>query len=106
MAVLEAMAVGTPVVGGAQSGGIPYMIDHGRTGLLCDVADPARIAGAMATLLDDEPLRRQLGAAAQKHVFQHYSASVVVDRYLDAYERVLAGRPLASEVTICSQSAA
>lgn len=102
VAVLESMALGTPVIGGRESGGIPHMVEHGRTGHLCDVADPASIACAMLTLAGDDHLRRSLGDAAQEEARRNYSASVIVSRYLDAYREVLAGSAAAQEVPLCA----
>lgn len=102
VAVLESMALGTPVIGGRHSGGIPYMIEHARTGYLCDVADPANIASTISTIAGDAGLRRCMGEAAQEKVRRNYSASVIVNGYLDAYRVVLAGRAAAQEVCSCA----
>lgn len=102
VAVLESMALGTPVIGGRSSGGIPHMIEHGRTGYLCDVANPASIASAICALAGDHRLRQSLGEAAQEEVRRNYSASVIVSRYLDAYREVLAGSAAPQEVRLCA----
>jgi glycosyltransferase involved in cell wall biosynthesis len=61
----EAMAAGLPVVGW-RAGNLPYLMEDGREGLLCDPGDVEGLARALARLVDDEPLRRQLGAAARR----------------------------------------
>jgi colanic acid/amylovoran biosynthesis glycosyltransferase len=61
--LVEAMALGTPVVS-TDVAGIPELVQHGRTGLLAAEGDPASLAAALATLLDDAALRERLRAAA------------------------------------------
>jgi phosphatidylinositol alpha-1,6-mannosyltransferase len=62
---LEANAAGVPVVGG-RSGGVEEAVRDGYTGLLVDPEDPAAVAGALTRLLQDEGLRRQLGAQGRE----------------------------------------
>jgi glycosyltransferase involved in cell wall biosynthesis len=64
LASLEAQACGCPVVVAAE-GGLPETVDHGKTGWAVP-RDPAAIA-AKLDLLDDEPLRRTMAAAATAH---------------------------------------
>jgi glycosyltransferase involved in cell wall biosynthesis len=61
----EAMAAGLPVVGW-RAGNLPYLLDDGREGLLCDPGDVEGLARALQRLVDDELLRRQLGEAARR----------------------------------------
>jgi glycosyltransferase involved in cell wall biosynthesis len=63
MALLEAQAAGLPVVSCATRG-VPDVVEHGRTGLLCAPADEAALAGLVRDLLCDEGKRSRLGAAA------------------------------------------
>ncbi|MBI1962447.1 MAG: glycosyltransferase, partial [Candidatus Rokubacteria bacterium] len=62
-ALVEAMALGLPVVGAAV-GGIPAVIVDGECGRLVPPEDPAALARALVDLGRDEALRRKLGAAA------------------------------------------
>ena len=52
MVVLEAMASGTPVVGGWSSGNVPCLLGGG-CGLMCDVTRDVDVAAALAALLAD-----------------------------------------------------
>jgi glycosyltransferase involved in cell wall biosynthesis len=67
MSLLEAMALGRPVVA-TEGGGPSEIIEHGRSGLLVPARDPAALAGAMAQLLRDERLRVALGTCARQRV--------------------------------------
>jgi glycosyltransferase involved in cell wall biosynthesis len=60
----EAMAAGLPVIGW-RAGNLPYLAEHEREGLIVAPGDRDALAGAMMQLVEDEPLRRRLGAAAR-----------------------------------------
>jgi glycosyltransferase involved in cell wall biosynthesis len=44
LVLVEAMACGVPVIGGARSGAVPWTLDEGRSGYLCDVRSPRGLA--------------------------------------------------------------
>jgi glycosyltransferase involved in cell wall biosynthesis len=102
MSVLEAMALGTPVIAGDRSGNMPHLIKHGETGHLCDIRKPDSIAAALRALCADDSLRAEIGLAASRHAAETYSASVVVGQYLEAYRRILSGHPAALEACLCN----
>lgn len=85
MSVCEAMHTGLPVVGGRNSGGVPWTLDGGRCGILVDVRDPRAIADGILQLLSDQGLARKLGTAAQHRALTAFSADAVVSGYLEAY---------------------
>lgn len=65
--LLEAMAMGVPVVSTTVSG-IPELIEDGVTGLLVPPRDPAALADALARLLGDRMLRARIREAAARRV--------------------------------------
>lgn len=79
--LMEAMSQRVPVVSTRLSG-IPELVLHDRTGLLAQPADPASLAAALRTLLDDSALRARLSAAAVDHVEAEFGQSVNIDRLL------------------------
>jgi glycosyltransferase involved in cell wall biosynthesis len=89
MSVLEAMAMGTPVVGGSRSGNIPYLLDGGRAGLLCDVNSPDQIAKGLLRVLSDEEYARSLSQAAKQFARENFSEDVVIHQYTDYYRDIL-----------------
>ncbi|ARO86524.1 glycosyltransferase family 1 protein [Nitrosospira lacus] len=88
ISVLEALASGVPVVS-TDVGGVPYLVEHGKTALLVPVNDPAAMAGAILTLLNEPAKARQISEAGIASV-QQYTWPKVRDRLLAVYEQVLA----------------
>jgi glycosyltransferase involved in cell wall biosynthesis len=79
--VMEAMAVGRPVIA-YEGGGVGEMVVDQETGLLIDSGDVNGLAEAMVSLGRDEELRRQLGGAARERAARLFS----VDRHVDRME--------------------
>src|SRR5690606_5008813 len=59
VSVIEAMALGLPVVS-TNIGGIPYLIEEGKTGLLVNPNDPEAMAKKIISLLNDTDLAARL----------------------------------------------
>jgi glycosyltransferase involved in cell wall biosynthesis len=59
LVVLEAIACGVPVIA-TEVGGIPEIVEHGRTGLLVEPNDPEALARTIALLVSDLSLRQRL----------------------------------------------
>jgi glycosyltransferase involved in cell wall biosynthesis len=79
---LEAMAAGLPVVG-CRAAAVPEVVVEGRTGLLVSPRQPAELAAALATLLENDGLRKDLGAEAARHV-EAFDVDRVAERFLGA----------------------
>jgi N-acetyl-alpha-D-glucosaminyl L-malate synthase BshA len=89
LSALEALACGVPVVG-SDAGGLPEVVQSGRTGFLVEVGDVESAADQAIGVLRDEPRRRRMGAAAREDAVARFSGGAIVDRYLALYERALA----------------
>ncbi|HEX6083896.1 MAG TPA: FkbM family methyltransferase [Thermoanaerobaculia bacterium] len=101
--LVEAMAVGTPVVA-TPVGGIPDVIDDGRTGLLAHDADG--LAAAVRRILDDPALAARLASAAQEEVRQRFDAAAVTRSIEDVYRELLGGAPASSPAAVPASRAA
>jgi glycosyltransferase involved in cell wall biosynthesis len=88
VALLEAMALGKPIVA-SRAGGIPEMLDDGESGLLVDVGDEVGLASAIVTLLRDPDFGRRLGVRAREVVRERFSARTMAENYFDVYRAVL-----------------
>ncbi len=73
VSIAEACACGLPVVS-THCGGIPDLIDHGRTGFLVEQTDSVAMADSMAQLARDADLRQQFGLAARLKIEQDFNA--------------------------------
>jgi len=86
-AILEALAVGTPVVS-TRVGGVPDCIEDGVTGLLVPPGDWKALSQAMLRLGADEGLRRNLGSAGLRNARENYSVESSIHALLTFYERL------------------
>jgi N-acetyl-alpha-D-glucosaminyl L-malate synthase BshA len=87
LGILEAMFFGCPSVATAV-GGIPEVIDDGKTGLLVPYNEIDASARAVESLLKDPHLRRQMGAAGLQRAREMFSADAIVPQYEALYRRV------------------
>ena len=86
--LLEAMAVGKPIVA-TSVGGVPEAIESGENGLLAGPGDPQALAAEITRLADDSALAQRLGAAARRTMEARFRARDVVARYAEVYQRLL-----------------
>jgi len=88
LAALEALACEVPVVA-TSVGGLPEVVDHGKTGFLFPVGDVDSMAEATIDLLTDEEKRAQFGREARRQAVDRFREETVVERYRDVYRRAL-----------------
>jgi L-malate glycosyltransferase len=86
LAVAEAMAAGLPVVAGVEAGAIPWLLDHGRAGVLANVRDPYALAGAIRHLLCHERYAQDLATAGRTRVLRNFNPATVAESYQEEYE--------------------
>lgn len=89
--LVEAMALGVPVVGGHRSGAVPWVLDEGEAGVLVDIQSPRSIAEAVRRLLDDDDAWSHYSRTGRANVEARFSESVVTEAYLSVYRQVLGG---------------
>jgi len=92
MAVLESMAANVPVVA-AKVGGVPDLIEDGKTGLFCDPQDAASMSGAVEKILEQPQFARALAAEANRRAKERFHPAIVARRHLEIYREVLNTRP-------------
>ena len=86
--VLEGLACGVPVVA-SRVGGIPELIDEGRTGLLVPPADPEALEGSIVRALHDDALRESAARLGPAVVAQEHAWNSIAVRLESIYGSVL-----------------
>jgi glycosyltransferase involved in cell wall biosynthesis len=90
VAALKAAAAGVPVVG-FDAGGMNEAVLHGKTGLLVAPNSADALQNAIATMMDDAPLRANMGAAGRERMQKEFSIATMADKHIALYESVLNG---------------
>ncbi|WP_248966252.1 glycosyltransferase family 4 protein [Sphaerisporangium perillae] len=91
MTIVEAMRCGVPVVSTNCPLGPAEIIHDGVDGRLVPVGDPHALAGALLDLIDDEPARRRMGAAALARA-RRYDPPAIARRYGELFAELHASR--------------
>jgi L-malate glycosyltransferase len=85
--LLDAMACSKPVVA-TRAGGIPEVVDDGRTGLLVPPRDAHALAEVLLRVLRNKPLQREFGAAGFARVRERFTVERMVLETARVYERI------------------
>ncbi len=104
--VLEAMASGVPVVASRIPGSTEDILDHGRTGFLCEINNIEAYVHAIQRLRDDNQLFQQVADAAFTVVKVKYSAERSAGNYKALWEsaaQARATRPTPTSAHLCSE---
>ena len=88
LAVLEAMAMGLPIVA-TRIAGIPEVVEDGTNGFLVPPQAPAALADALQRCCEDVALRRRLGEAALAGTRQKHSFGVCARTIGRIYENII-----------------
>ncbi|WP_213951309.1 glycosyltransferase family 4 protein [Tepidanaerobacter syntrophicus] len=88
LSLLEAMALGKPVVA-TITGGIPEVIKDGTNGLLVQPGNDVYLAESIVKILSDKDLARRLGDEAKKTVVEKFSSKTMIEKTEKVYQEVL-----------------
>lgn len=86
--VIEALAMGRPLIGPAH-GGAAEMMEHDKTGLLFQPGDAQDLAAAIKKFYDQPLLRQALGAAAREHALATFAVERHAAQVQAVYDRFL-----------------
>ncbi|MCK4735828.1 MAG: glycosyltransferase family 4 protein [Methanophagales archaeon] len=87
--LLEAMACETPVVA-SNVGGISFVIEDGKTGLLVEPENIGDLADKIVILLEDEKLRRKMSEAGRERV-KEFTWDKIAEQTVEVYKEILEG---------------
>ncbi len=89
MTLIEAMALSIPVIGGRDSGAVPWTLGEGEAGILVDATSPDEFAVAMSSLAEKEDARHRLGRKGRLYAEQRFHIRAVADAYERAYRDLI-----------------
>ncbi|MFH1459647.1 MAG: glycosyltransferase [Candidatus Omnitrophota bacterium] len=85
IALLEAMAVGIPIIG-TTIGGIPEIIQNGINGILIEPKNSGSLASAINSMLDDFNKAKTMGATGRKIVEAKFSQEKMLQKISGLYQ--------------------
>jgi glycosyltransferase involved in cell wall biosynthesis len=91
LSVMEAMALGLPVVA-TNVGGVPKLVLDGETGMLVPPAEVEALAAALLELMRNAEKRRALGEAGRRRALEQFSIETAAAKYQALYDKLLEKR--------------
>jgi glycosyltransferase involved in cell wall biosynthesis len=88
IAALDAMAAGLPIVA-TSVGGVPELIEDGKTGWLVPPRDAGSLASKLRLLLRNQEMRLGMGAAGYCRVRDHFNQNQMVSSFAQLYDELL-----------------
>jgi glycosyltransferase involved in cell wall biosynthesis len=88
LTLLEAMAAGKPVIG-ADSGGTPDLIEHGRNGYLIPPDNPRRLAKAILDLMTHPKRRQRFGRSGKQKLHREFNIQLRAPAHEELYAEFL-----------------
>lgn len=90
MAVEQSMAAGKPSVC-TMVGGLPHLVQQGKTGVLVEPGDATGLSRALLVMLRDPKLRRDIGMRAREEALQRFRTATAAKKTRDMYRLILSG---------------
>jgi len=88
MVISEAFAAGKPVIA-SNIGGIPYMVDNEKNGLLIEPKNEKDIADKITYFLENPDMTKSMGSNGKKYAKTYHSLKTIVQKYKNAYEEIM-----------------
>jgi glycosyltransferase involved in cell wall biosynthesis len=94
--LLEAMAMGKPVVA-SSVGGIPDLVHHGETGLLVTPGSVSELKSGMLTLIRNKALAKEMGKEGRRRIGEEFSAGRMAQSIEKLYRELLQTKGISAE---------
>lgn len=91
LVILEAMALGKPVIG-TKVGGIPEIISDQKTGILVPPGDSKALAKTIIELLTNDQKAKHMGEAGRRRVEKYFTSQAMVEKTENLYKKLLQGQ--------------
>jgi glycosyltransferase involved in cell wall biosynthesis len=88
ISLIESMAAGIPVIA-SRLGGIPEVIEHGKSGLLVEPGNASALASAIQSLTENRELRLALVTEGRKKVKAKFSEKLMVKKVESIYRELM-----------------
>ena len=99
LVILEAMSLQKPVVA-TNVGGIPELVEDGKTGILVPPNNSNMLVQAMLRLLQNHSLTQEMGEAAFERVRERFSKERMCERILNLYDELAFHREKVRSVNV------
>jgi glycosyltransferase involved in cell wall biosynthesis len=99
---LEAMACRKPFIG-SDAGGIPEIVDHGRTGLTYPPGDVERLADAVVWVIENRQAAMQMGERGYERLIAKFHIAGNVQATEALYTRLLGGQPVSPDASVSTE---
>lgn len=86
--LVEAMCLDVPVIGGKDSGAVPWVLDFGRAGVLVDVNNHQEIATHAIELINNSAKRSEFVEAGRAYAFEKFHPEKVANEHLKIYKEI------------------
>lgn len=87
--LIEAMAVGCPVLGGVKSGAVPWVLEEGKAGYLCDMTSEVSMSDAITKIISDRDSMVSKSEYAKEFCLRNFSSRNIMRQYVTLFENKL-----------------
>ena len=87
--LIEAMARCVPVIAGKDSGAVPWVLDYGNCGILCDVNDSDDLCKKMITLYTDKNLQSSVVKSATLYLNNKFVDNIVCESFVELFNNCI-----------------
>lgn len=87
--VLEALSQGTPVIGGKNSGAIPWLLNYGEIGMLVNIDNEIEIVNLIFKLFNDDNLWKNYSKKSINYVTDNFLVRNIANSYINEFNKIL-----------------